>query len=107
MIAGWKLDLNRILVVSDVRSASLLEEGEQLQVGQAHRALGKVYGYKGETEKAIDHFEVALGIASPQSMRDQSFGVHLSLTMPFSEGGKFYDACLLARASWLQARLWA
>ena len=46
------------------RSINLLPDTEQFLVCQGHRALGDVCRSKGETEKAVDHFGTALGIAS-------------------------------------------
>lgn len=99
----------------------LPESGEHLNVCQGHRVLGEIHYSKGETKKAIHHFEVALGIASPFSWHDELFGVHFSLADLFSEEGRFSDAhahlklakshavndaYLLARASRLQAGIW-
>ena len=39
-------------------------DGEQLRVCRCHHVLGYIFDSKGETEKAIHHFEIALGIAS-------------------------------------------
>ena len=99
----------------------LPEKGQELRVCQGHRALGNIYRSKGETKKAIHHFEAALGIASSLNIVSQLFWVNFALAGAFSEGGKFNDAhihaerarlyavddtYLLARASLLQARLW-
>ena len=42
----------------------LLEKGEEFLVCRCHRVLGEIYRSKGGAEKAIHHFEMALGIAS-------------------------------------------
>ena len=42
----------------------LPENGEEFRVFQGRRALGRIYRFKGETEKTIRHLEMALGIAS-------------------------------------------
>ena len=97
------------------------EQGQQLQVSRGHHVLGDIYSSKGETEKAIHHFEVALGAASSLNWHDQLFLVHFSLAQLFSREARFDDArahvesvksytvndpYLLARASLLQAWFW-
>ena len=99
----------------------LPKNGEELTVCHAHRALGEICQSKGETEKAIYHFEVALGIASSLRQVDQVLCVNLSLAELFSREGKFEDAqthvehvklyavnnaYLLARAMEQQAQVW-
>ena len=42
----------------------LPENGQQFLVCQGHRLPDKVYTSKGETEKAVYHFEMAFGIAT-------------------------------------------
>ena len=99
----------------------LLEKGEQFRVLECHRVLGKINQYKGETEKAVQHVEIALGIASTLNDAEFLFGVHSDLADMFSKQGRFDDAqthvehmksftanntYLLARVSLLQARLW-
>ena len=42
----------------------LSDKGEQFVVCERYRVLGLVCQSKGEAEKAINHFETALGIAS-------------------------------------------
>ena len=75
------------------RAIDLLpEKCEEPLVCEAHRALGDVYQRKGETKKAIHHFETALGIASSLNMADLLFWANLSLAELFSEQGKFEDA---------------
>ena len=104
------------------RAVDLLpEKGEEFRVCQAHRALGHIYQYKGDTKKAISHFETALGIASSLNNVEQLFWVNYALAWLFSEQGEFEDAqthlehakshainntYLLARAVHLQAWLW-
>ena len=104
------------------RAIDLLpEKGQQFLVCEAHRTLGAIYHSKGETKKAIHHFEKALGIASPLGAVIQLFWVHFALATLVSEEGRLNDAHAhveqaklhavndaysLARASWLQAKFW-
>jgi len=104
------------------RAIDLLpENGQQLPVCQGHYVLGKIYTSKGNTEKAIHHFEVALGIVSSLGEASRAFWIHFHLAKLFSREGRFDDAhthveqakshavhntYLLARASLLQARFW-
>jgi len=99
--------------------ALLPEEGEHFLVSQSHHILGEIYRSKGNTEKAIHHFEVALGIASSLNWHIPLFWIHFSLGQLFFEEGRLDDARVhvehakshavdnpynLARASLLQAR---
>jgi len=75
------------------RAINLLpEEGQQFRVCGCHRALGQIYLSKGDTEKAIHHIEVALGIASPFDWHGSLFGLNYDLAALFCEGGRFDDA---------------
>ena len=47
-----------------LRAIHLSDKGKQLPVCERYRLLGKICHSRGETEKAINHFETALGIAS-------------------------------------------
>jgi len=104
------------------RAIDLLpEEGEQFRVCESHRTLGKIYESKGDTEKAIHHFEVAIGIASPLNWHDVLFWVHYGLAELLRNEDRFSDAHAhvehakshavnsaysLGRAAELQARVW-
>ena len=98
-------------------------EGEQFLVCDCHHVLGEIYSSRGNTERAIRHFKIALGIASPSNWHSPSSGVHLSLAKLFSKEGRFGDAhthieyakshavnnhhtYILAHAMWLQAVSW-
>jgi len=75
------------------RAIDLLPEtGEQFQVCRSHRTLGNIYESKGDTKKAIYHFEVALGIASPFNWHSLLFCLHYDLAWLFYRGGRFDDA---------------
>jgi len=99
----------------------LPEEGEQLLACQGHRVLGHIYGSKGDTEKAIHHYEVALDIASSLNLDNELFWVHDALAQLFFAENRFDDAHThienakshttsgtynLGRAMQLQANLW-
>ena len=99
----------------------LPEKGERLLVCQSHHILGKICHDKGDTEKAIHYFEVALEIASSLNWHVPLFSIHYSMARLFSEQGRFNDAHThiedakshavdnpysLAQALLLQARLW-
>ena len=67
-------------------------KGEEYQVCRSHRLLGVVFTSKGETEKAIHHFETALGIASSFNWNGQQFWIHNALAMLFRNKDEFDDA---------------
>jgi len=70
----------------------LSEKGNQFQVCEGHRVLGEIYRSKGDTEKAIHHFEVALETASSLGVVDSLFWIRFSLAELFSWEGRFNDA---------------
>ena len=75
------------------RAIDLLPEtGQQFRICESHRALGNIYGSKGDTEKAVHHFELALGIASPFNWHDALFWIHYELVGLFRNEGRFGDA---------------
>jgi len=117
----WDKQLDAAEEAASCAIELISEKGDQLQICRGHRIIGDIYESKGEAEKAIHHLEIALGIASSLNLASQLFWVHFSLTGVFSGEGRFSDAqahieraksyavndaYLLARASWLQARLW-
>jgi len=76
-----------------LRAIDLLpEEGEEFGVSESHRALGHIYRSKSDMEKAIRHFEVAIGIASPFNWHDTLFCLHHELAGLLRDGGRFDDA---------------
>ena len=104
------------------KSINLLPEtGEQFRVCQYRCVLGNICRSRGEAEKAIEHFEAGLGIASSFNCHDQLFWNHYSLAELFFDKGRFEDAhvhverakphvvndpYLLGRAAELQAGFW-
>ena len=79
--------------VAASRAISLLpDEGQPSRVCDCHRLLGNIYRSKGETEKAIEHFETALGIATPFNWRDHLFWNNHSLAELFYGENRFEDA---------------
>ena len=68
------------------------EKGEEYRVCGSHRILGRIYQYKGEREKAIHHYEVALGIASAFNWHEEPFWVHYRLAELFYRECRFDDA---------------
>ena len=57
----------------------LSDKGNQFTVCQSHRLLGNIHFSKDETAKAIDHYEIALGIASSFNWLTQQSLAHHSL----------------------------
>ena len=97
------------------------EKDNQPLVCRAYRVLGDIYQSKGETEEAIHHYELALGIASSLDWDDLSFWVNLSLTELFLNEDRFDHAHAhierakshavdgtfeLGRAVELEAKIW-
>jgi tetratricopeptide (TPR) repeat protein len=67
-------------------------KSQQYLVCASHRLLGEIYHSKGNTEQAIHHFELAIGIASSFDWHDHLFGVHYELAALFRDEGRFDDA---------------
>ena len=104
------------------RAIDLLSKGgENFRVCESYRALGKIYRSKGNTEKAIHHFEVALGIASTFNWPNVLFWLNYDLAVLFHDEDRFDGAYTyierakshttnstyhLGRAMELQASVW-
>ena len=75
------------------RAIDLLSEtDDQFLLCRSHHTLGDIYRSKGETGKAIHHFEVALRIASSFGWHDRLFWINHSLACLFAGEGRFDDA---------------
>jgi len=75
------------------RAINLLpEEGEQFLVSGCQYTLGNLYQKRGNREKAIHHFEAALGIASSFNWNNMLHWVHSFLARLFYDEGRFDDA---------------
>ena len=68
------------------------QEDEQFLVCQAHRILGDIYHSKGDRGEAIQHFEIALGVASAFDWNNELFWTRHSLALLFFKEGRFDDA---------------
>ena len=103
------------------RSINLVEKCPEFPLCRSHRILGDISRSKGEREKAIHHYNVVLGIASPFNWHDQLFWIHHSLAIMFRDDGEFdnahahiqqakqhalYDRYCLGRAMEMQAQIW-
>jgi len=101
--------------------AVLPEKGQEYWVCESHQTLSKIYRSKGKIEKAIHHFEVALGIVSSFNRHSQLFWIHYKLADLFYNQGRLddtqahleraklhavNDAYRLGLAMELQARAW-
>ena len=97
------------------------DKGDQFPVCECHRILGKICRSKGQPEKAINHFNAALRIATTFNWGGQLFWIHHSLAQLSSGERRFdkahthikhaksyasNDTYRLARAMELQARVW-
>ena len=75
------------------RALDLLpKEGGQYRVCKSHHILGIIYQSKDETEKAIHHFEIVIGIATPLDWHDRLCDVHISLAVLFLGKDRSDDA---------------
>ena len=65
----------------------LRENDDQYLTCRCHHALGDIYRSKGEAEKAVHHYKIALGIASTFNWPGLLFRINLSLAeISFSQG---------------------
>jgi len=87
---AWQLD-----AAEEAASQSInLRTGkvDQSLVCACHRILGLIHSSKGEKEKAIDHFEAGLGIASSFDWHFEQFWDHYNLARLFFDQGRFNDS---------------
>jgi len=95
-LLGWLLHNDNQLDAAEEaasRAIDLLSGGfDKFEVCQCHRLLGKVRYSKGETEKAIEHLETALGIASHFHWHDQLTRNHYELADLLFKEGRFDEA---------------
>jgi len=70
----------------------ITEKSSQSLVCESHRVLGNIHRSKGETEKAIHQYEVALEIASSSNWDGGLFQIHNDLAGLFRDEGRFDDA---------------
>ena len=70
----------------------LPEKGGESQLCLSHAILGRIYQAKGEREKAICHYELALGTASTFGWDHSLVSVHLSLGILFLDEARFDEA---------------
>jgi tetratricopeptide (TPR) repeat protein len=91
LVVAWRRTTRRCRKrrITDDRS---LGERPRISLCQSHRVLGEVYGRKGEKEKAINHFETALRIASPFKWQDELFWIHYALAQLFLTEDELDDA---------------
>ena len=76
-----------------LREIDLLpEKGQEFNLCQSHRVLGRIYDSKGEKEKAIHHLRTALTIASPFNWHDELFSIHEVLALLFRNAREFGEA---------------
>jgi tetratricopeptide (TPR) repeat protein len=124
-------DLARLLLndkqfeaAEDVASRTIAlatEKDQEVIVCRLNRVLGKIYSARGEKQKAIHHFETAIGIASRSNWHDELFWNHHDLARMFRDGGDFdeasthvgqaklhttHNAYKLGRAMQIQAGVW-
>ena len=70
----------------------LPEKGQEYRLYSSHTTLGQIYQAKGEKEKAIYHYELALGIASTFEWHPSRLAVHASLVLLFLDEGELDNA---------------
>ena len=71
----------------------LFDIGDQeYELCGCYRLFGNICRSKGETKKAIDHLELALGIATAFDLREHLFWIHHSMAELFFDKTKFDDA---------------
>ena len=75
-----------------LRAIDLSNEGDQFPTCECHRLLGNLCRSRGETEKAINHYETALGIASSFNWDTPLFWINYSLAFLFFGERRFDDA---------------
>ncbi|KAF9781744.1 hypothetical protein BJ322DRAFT_1220508 [Thelephora terrestris] len=93
-LADLLLENNQLDAAEDaiIGAMNLWEKDQEFNICQSHRTLGEIYRRKGEREKAVHHFEVALGIASRFEWHYQIFSIHNAMAWLFYFEDELDDA---------------
>ncbi|KAF9781682.1 hypothetical protein BJ322DRAFT_1077603 [Thelephora terrestris] len=75
-----------------IGAMNLWEEDQELGICRSHHNLGLIYSSRGERDKALYHFEVALGIASRFEWHYNIFWIHYSMARLFYKEDELDDA---------------
>ena len=75
-----------------ISRAIALAGNNQFLLNHCHYSLGSIYHSKGHKEKAIEHFEISLRIASSHDWHRSAFLDHQGLVEVFCDMGRFDDA---------------
>jgi tetratricopeptide (TPR) repeat protein len=70
----------------------LMDKDKQFMACQGYNILGNICHSKGETDKALNHLETALGIATSFNWHSRQFWILRSLAEVFFDEGRFDDA---------------
>ena len=93
---GWPLlDDGQLDAAEEAASHAIklsLDQGREYWVCGSRRLLGDIYRVKGESGKAIQHLEAAIGIASPFNWHKELFWIHLTLAELFCDTNEFDNA---------------
>ena len=97
------------------------EKGDRFLLCKSYHTLGEIHESKGEIEKAVSHYWMALEIATPFNWHERLFRTNYSLARVFHNEGRSQDAQAYiehanqytagsphnhARAALLQASIW-
>ena len=93
---GWSLLADGQLGAAEEAASHaiklLTDQGREYWVCRSRRLLGHIYRSEGKRGKAIEHFEAAIGIASPFDWHDQLFWIHNALVELFCDTSQFNNA---------------
>ena len=93
---AWLLHANKQFDAAEEAASRAIhlfpETGEEYRVCGCHRLLGYIYRFKDDTEKAVQHYKSALGIASSFDWHNELYQGHCGLARMFLEKGRFVDA---------------
>ena len=93
---AWLLYSDKQLTAAEEAASRAIEvlpeKGQEFQICRSHRVLGNIHRFKEEREKAIQHLETALRIASAFHWSGQVFWIHYSLAELFWDEEGYGDA---------------
>ena len=93
---GWLLRADNQLKAAEEAESHAInlfrDQGREYWVCESHRVLGLIHQYRGKEGKAIQHFEAAIGIASPFDWHNQLFWAHCALASLYKDKNKWDNA---------------